>query len=200
MSSNLAAHSAAGVFADAEGMKNRTHDNCFRVPTLSGEEVDLVNPCVNSIRVIDIATGLSNTCRYAGQVSSYYSVAQHSVLLSDMVSHKIAPYALLHDGAEAYMHDLGPAIKMLVGSIYRPLEDRLQHAIYSAFGLSAMSPEELEALKRADRQIAQVEMRWLRFGSEPSIAGELSFPPDVVPLDPVRAKEQFLDRFHELFS
>ncbi|WP_413460612.1 hypothetical protein [Herbaspirillum huttiense] len=56
---------------------------------------------VQDIELADIAQGLSNICRFNGQVSHFHSVAAHSVLVCDMVEGKRNKiFALLHDSSE----------------------------------------------------------------------------------------------------
>ena len=172
------------------------------VPTASGLHVNLIAPEPGSFRITDICAGLGNTCRYAGQLDQFYSVAQHSVIVSRITAPRLAPYGLLHDAAEAYMHDLGPAVKELVGSQYRPVEDRLQDAIYAAFGLPALNVADKAHIKWADKRAAAAEMRHFRFNCvEPlACASDLDADEPIIPLDPRPAKALFMDRFNELFS
>lgn len=48
----------------------------------TGRHIDFVNITPDQICIEDIARGLSNECRFAGQLESFYSVAQHSVYVS----------------------------------------------------------------------------------------------------------------------
>lgn len=170
----------------------------FCVPTVSGRVVNIFEPKQASIHIRDIAVGLGNTCRYAGQIEQFYSVAQHSVLVSLLVPPALAQYGLLHDAAEAYLHDLAPAVKFLVGPLYRPVEDRLQDVIFEAFGLPLLPEADKALIKLADMRVAKAEMRSFNFES---VGGERcmteEFEP-VIALDPVSARVQFMDRFNEL--
>lgn len=51
--------------------------------TASGRMFWPVDPRPEDVEINDIAHALSLTCRYCGHVREFYSVAQHSVLVSD---------------------------------------------------------------------------------------------------------------------
>lgn len=180
------------------GYYNASHE----VPTLSGQRVNVLNPDPSTIRIVDISAGLSNCCRFVGQLASFYSVAQHSVVVSRIVQPRLAAYGLLHDATEAYMHDLGPAVKNLVGPLYRPVEDHLQEVIFRAFGLAPLSAEDKALLKWADRQANAAEMRHFGIAPvEPLAHGlESTLDEPIIPLDPRPARQAFLDQFNTLFG
>lgn len=77
--------------------------------TFSGEKFFPLNPQTATIKIEDIAHALSLTCRFGGHCKQFYSVAQHSCLVSDNCSDKLG--GLLHDAAEAYLVDLPRPIK-----------------------------------------------------------------------------------------
>lgn len=62
--------------------------------TASGRHIDLLAPCPDEIMIEDIALGLSRECRFSGQTREFYSVAQHSVLVSLIVPEEFALPAL----------------------------------------------------------------------------------------------------------
>lgn len=178
-----------------------TYNARLEVPTLSGQRVNLLNPDPSTIKIVDISAGLSNCCRFVGQLANFYSVAQHSVVVSRIVHPRLALYGLLHDATEAYMHDLGPAVKNLVGSLYRPIEDQLQEVIFRAYGLPPLSAEDKAHLKWADRQANAAEIR--HFGiapAEPLLVGlDHMLDEPIIPLDPRPARICFTTRFDELY-
>lgn len=113
----------------------------------------------------DIARGLSHLCRFAGQLPRFYSVAQHSLLVAQLVNKEHRRLALLHDASEAYMGDLSRNLKhhpLLEG--YRLLESRLQSTIYVAFDVDMPlgDPSVHKHLKVADDLAAIFEHVSLR--------------------------------------
>src|SRR5438045_614950 len=84
----------------------------------SGDFVDLADPRPEMIHLRDIAHHLAMTVRYAGGIARFYSVAEHSALVHDLIPKLVDPArqptymvqlqraALLHDAPEAYLHDL----------------------------------------------------------------------------------------------
>jgi 5'-deoxynucleotidase YfbR-like HD superfamily hydrolase len=86
-------------------------------------------------------------------------VAQHSVVVVDLVRRLTAPRrdtelelaALLHDASEYVTHDLITPLKAVVGDVFKEVEDRLMVAVHVRFGLPSRLDIERKALiKRAD--------------------------------------------------
>lgn len=114
--------------------------------TISGRKVDYENPDPNEIYIEDIAHGLAHTCRYAGQVPYHYSVAQHSLLVAQLVwmmsgSEVAALGGLMHDASEAYIVDIPAPLKHLECMAgYRAVEERLMRVISEKYRFWAGSP------------------------------------------------------------
>lgn len=156
------------------------------------------DPQPDDVRIEDIAHALSQLCRFAGHTRSFYSVAQHSVLVSLLCDPKDALWGLLHDASEAYLCDLPRPVKHsdhLTG--YRALEEQVQAAVARKFAL----PESMPAsVKSADGVLLRVEQRDLMnmpAGWAPSepLAWQVQ---RLVPMGPAEAKQRFLWRFEEL--
>lgn len=109
------------------------------------------------IHIATIARGLANICRYAGQVDGYYSVAEHSVLMSRMVAEEHAAEALMHDAAEALIGDIRKPLKAIWPE-YKALEEKLERFIAQRFGLQYPRHPDI---KDADNRIIWLEQRKL---------------------------------------
>lgn len=167
--------------------------------TRSGRRFDPIDPQPEMIDLLDIAHGLSNECRYSGQCRQFYSVAQHSVLVSEIVPHEIALEALLHDATEAYIKDIPRPIKALLPD-YRRLEARVDAAIRLRFGLPAQTSPDI---KHADLVLLATERRDLM----PATGGQWESIHGIKPLEQTiraahtsRAKLLFLERALEILQ
>ena len=164
------------------------------IQTYSGLILNPFSPKDSEIKVEDIAHSLSNICRFNGHVSEFYSVAQHSVFVSELCV-KSPKHGLLHDASEAYMHDIASPIKRS-GAFYhyRVLEKKLQKIIYEKFGLEEEPPE----LKQADLIALSVE--GINFMKNKEPYGDNLIEKELIPLPPKQAKQLFLDTFEKLFG
>lgn len=123
--------------------------------TLSGSHFDYLNPNPASICIKDIARALSHECRFAGHLPAFYSVAQHSVVVSYLVPPEFALEALLHDAVEAYCKDIPAPLKRLLPD-YRAIENHIDQTIRQVFKLPALQSKEV---KHADLVALATERR-----------------------------------------
>lgn len=127
--------------------------------TYSGRVFHPLAPQPEQVAIIDIAHSLANQCRFAGHCRVHYSVAQHSVYVSDLlrplgVEAQLA--GLLHDAAEAYLVDLPSPVKVFMTE-YCASEKIVTAAIWKAF--EVLVPENTAAIKTADNIVLATEMR-----------------------------------------
>lgn len=110
------------------------------VQTFTGRAFYPLDPRPADIDIRDIAHHLSMICRYNGAVRRFYSVAEHCVLLCQVVTDRLPDdssqqlQALMHDAAEAYLCDVVRPVKVALAG-YREAEQRVERAIAERFGL-----------------------------------------------------------------
>lgn len=111
-----------------------------QILTHTGKLFDLALPDANLIDPRDISHALAQICRFNGHTRTFYSVAQHSCIVADLVpnEHKLA--ALLHDAPQAYLGDLVRPLKRFMFS-YQHTEDLVWQAICGAFGVDTELPQ-----------------------------------------------------------
>ncbi|MGJ5149840.1 phosphohydrolase [Bradyrhizobium sp. HKCCYLR1023] len=163
--------------------------------TAGGRAFWPLDPRPNEIDIEEIAHALGMLCRYGGHCLRFYSVAEHSVLLSRAAPKPHKKWALLHDASEAFLHDLVRPVKRSVTG-YAELEADVMRAVCVRFKLHLDMPSIIKLLDRrllADEQIqnmAPAPMPWSDM-AEP-LGMTLQF------WSPERAKREFLDEFERL--
>jgi 5'-deoxynucleotidase YfbR-like HD superfamily hydrolase len=173
------------------------------IQTLSGRRVNPLDASPEDIDAGDIARALSNTCRFGGHSKAFYSVAQHSSIVCDLLEQRGATpdelmAALLHDAAEAYLGDLPHPLKHRseLGAAFRVAEKRLEAVIAERFAL----PEAAARVKPIDRALLAAERRTF---SEvtwhwPELDGAEEIEIEIEPWPPARAQEEFTRRYERI--
>lgn len=179
--------------------------------TASGVVFNLIEPRAEDVRIVDIAHGLSMTCRWAGHTSVFYSVAEHSTRVSMRCDRIDALAGLLHDAAEAYLGDVSAPLKRRLPE-YQAIEDRLLAVIFERFGLPVGVPASVKQADRDELENDRVTLTQLRTafpGAAPGVVGKppacfgwwearwrflyranelgLDVPRDLLPIDDARA-------------
>jgi len=160
------------------------------IETYTGRTINPLDPDPGSIFIDDIAHSLANQCRFTGHTRNFYSVAQHCVLVADVVQDETLKLtALLHDASEAYLSDIARPVKMMpkFGDLYREYEERLEQAIAKNFGLEWPWPKEI---KEADNILLRAEQIDLMFGIFRHEAPE--YGKKIIPWPPTEARAQFM--------
>ena len=161
----------------------------------TGRYFDFLNP--QPLTIGEVAHALSNLCRFTGHCTSFYSVAQHSVLVSHLLPDELAAQGLLHDAVEAVMGDMSGPLKRLFPQ-YKELEHRIEAVVLAGFGL----PVQLDPrVKRADLQALRTEQEHLmrkEGGLWTCLDGIEPAPIAITPLCPEAALQVFLARAAEL--
>lgn len=161
----------------------------------SGFVLDLSAPDATDLPITDIAQCLASQPRWGGAARPWYSVAEHSVMTSHLVSPALAYSALMHD-SEEFLGDWPSPAKVMLGQDHvkarmKPVKDALRRR----FGFQ----DERSEIKHADLVCMATELRdllpaaWMDWGHLPA-----PYPGRIHPVGPERAYELFLARFDEL--
>jgi len=171
--------------------------------TVSGRWVNPFDPDPEQLDAGDIARALANQCRFGGHSRVFYSVAQHSVIVSRLVEQgggdaEDAFAALMHDATEAYLGDMPHPLKHRspLGAAFKAAEEHLERAIRERFRIKPDVPE----IKPADRALLATERR--AFSAEdwhwPELDGVEPVDLELTAWSPDDAARAFAERFAEL--
>lgn len=179
------------------------------ISTYTGKQFDWRNP---EFDMEDIVHSLSNLCRFNGHCLRFYSVAEHSVLVSYLCEHAGGDpmEALLHDACEAYVGDVPSPLRQFMPD-HKKVEEALETKFRKEYNLP---PSKTEECAVADRAAAILEGQRLM---RPEIYKQwLNFPEDAIKLsedwietkgweymwnlgvDPYTARDMFIRRYAEL--
>lgn len=174
------------------------------IEAFSGKMLYPLAPRVSDVDIKDIAHALGNKCRYTGHCREFYSVAQHSVLVSEFVERPLALAGLLHDASEYILPDVASPVKSRLKG-FREIEEGVLDAVFKHFGILSVRYDEeaMKEIKRADLAVMAIEVRDL-MPANPEYWKSLPEPDpyrDVLePWSPKEAKRRFLDRYEQVIS
>jgi hypothetical protein len=154
------------------------------------------------VSIHTIAHALSNICRFGGHCSEFYSVAQHSVVVSRILANAgfdtgLQMMGLLHDASEAFVGDMPSPLKHMCAD-YSAVEKRVESALMDSFGYPHTHPHEI---KKADLVALAMEDRDLMPKHSDVwgiLEGVTPMIDTITPLPPLAARELFLCRYEEL--
>lgn len=168
------------------------------IGTYTGGNVHPLDPDPATIELPDIANGLANTCRYAGQCQFYYSVGTHSCYVSEELAvhgPRVQLYGLFHDAAEAYVSDVPRPIKREIET-FQQIEDRILDAVWDRLGVPAPAESEWATVMDADDRLFHYEADTLLADFESPSVPDL--PYELSTCSPEAVRERFLDRAETL--
>lgn len=181
--------------------------------TYTGRQFWPLDPRAEDVCIRDIAHHLSLICRFNGACRAHYSVAQHSVMVADILPPPLKFYGLLHDATEAYVGDMVRPLKRSMPE-YQQVENLVWLAIVEKFKImkpvdyaytppeQAGSVEILDAdghVKLADNIALMTERRDLLVKSPKAWSTQAEpLPTCIRPLAARDAEIQFLEMFDEL--
>lgn len=185
------------------------------VQTYSGALVDLHAPKSETIRLEDIAHHLSLQCRFNGATRQFYSVAQHSVHVLEIVrlipmlernngvsldlglialqphaSREELTWALLHDAGEAFVGDVVSPVRAMLHGAHHEVERRILDRIMTDLGMGLEMPE---LVRVADELALASEARDLLVGGPTWPTRPCAWIPTVKPWSPKKARRRFLE-------
>jgi len=165
--------------------------------TYTGKKFWIFDPKKEEIDIKDIAHSLALQCRFNGQCKKFYSIAQHSILVSKLVSEDQALAALLHDAPEAYIGDIIRPLKKFLPK-FKKIELKIEKIIFKKFGVKNVNQEEI---KKVDNIALVTEKRDLMRDLVEKWIEEENHKPHhekIIPFNPEESEKKFLDRFEEL--
>jgi len=148
--------------------------------TVSNKKVDFLNPDPELIDIHDIAHSLSFQCRFTGHMKTFYSVAEHSMLVADLCPKESKLHGLLHDATEAYLGDVSHNLKKLL-PFYKTIEKRWEEAISKKFDFSL---RDSVLVKKFDNEALAIEKQ--SFKNRQTYSSDIHF-----------VREQFLEKYYE---
>jgi 5'-deoxynucleotidase YfbR-like HD superfamily hydrolase len=173
------------------------------ISLLSGARMNYHYPEKSDVTIEDIASALSNNCRFSGHLPRFYSIAQHLVNTSYIVPEVHQFTGLMHDTAEAFTNDLPTPLKWEF-PVFKELEARIEAAMSKKFGFEFPYPKEI---KEADTimlilekfHVKEDESVWPNYEewTQEKVKPYLQYV-DLDSWQPRRAKREFLERYYEL--
>lgn len=123
--------------------------------TATGNQVDMAMPRVGSINLATIAHHLSLINRFCGATCRPYSVAEHSLLVLEILErqHHLSCNGLfaglMHDAHEAYVNDMAtPAKRQIEG--WTQFEGVFERLVRTAFGMHTSAKVIAAEIRSAD--------------------------------------------------
>ena len=155
------------------------------IHTRSGKKVRPLAMTPEMVDLDDIVHALTMKCRWTGHTSEFYSVAQHSVMVSLIAEERAERetkdgrlarlaglYGLLHDAAEAYLPDVAAPVKRYFAvdfggqrRTFSDVEDTILAAVQSALRVPPAPVMVHGSVAAADLDALAVEARDLMHGT-----------------------------------
>jgi hypothetical protein len=169
------------------------------IQDIHGRVVDPLDPKPEDFHICVIAWSLAMKCRFNGHSRKFFSVAQHSVLVSRYCNPENALWGLLHELDEVYFPDIPSPLKALFPGWEQTTGKHLEAGAKN-FGLKTPIPEDV---KYADLMVLHAEAR--DFITPCEIPWTDNLPgcdeiPKIVALTPEDSRLLFIARFCELMN
>lgn len=174
---------------------NEAHPDVNFITTFTGRKFHIFNTKPEDIHIRDIAHGLAMTCRWGGQCSRFFSVAEHSVGVAENCPEDVALLGLLHDAAEAYIGDIPSPFKDDISN-YRDIERAILKVIFDKYGVSGLN---YNPVKAVDERMMHTEAAILLPDSDWIAPSKIYHNHKIMGLAPAQAEELFLLAFSKLY-
>jgi hypothetical protein len=181
--------------AAGRGVKKMARNGDW-IQTSQRHQMYPLDPHPSEIDILDIAHALSNLCRFNGHTRWFYSVAEHSCYVSDILPSELKLTGLLHDASEAYLCDMPRPIKRSPGFAekYLEAEANLMKVIGIQFGFEWPLPE---PVNDADNRLLCTEALQLMAPLHPDWKDRYNVVEGltIAGWQPERARNEFLNRY-----
>lgn len=183
----------------------RENEKSLFIETASGGKFFYEAP---EFRIEDMAHAMSMQCRYTGHCTQFYSVAEHSMMVANIMQILDLgdPFeGLMHDGTEAYLSDIAAPWKAMLPD-YKVMEHTLEVKMRQHFGLSDnITPgcklaDWLALFVEANSIIPSKAANWIAPPGIKEQAAELYNSVRVWGYSPRAAKLRFLAQFDDYLS
>lgn len=172
--------------------------------TFTGEQIELLNPKVNQIHIVDIAHALACQSRFNGNGILPINLAMHCINVCNYAGGdttlRMPLKRLLHDAAEAYLGDMVAPLKYAVGlERYKEIEAMWEKVIAERFALKNLYDDDVRnsdiaALWYETKYMNTNATNWKIFeGQNLDTKGMVSLN-----VSYHSARKQFMDLFQEL--
>ncbi len=166
------------------------------ITTYTGKKFHYLDPQRDEVDIRDIAHALALTCRFGGHCGGYYSVAEHSIRVANIVRQGVKLHALLHDAGEAYCPDIPRPIKYDY-PVMKELDESISQSVMTILGVRSYDFPEI---READSTLLATEARDLMHNTNDW--GELPPPlkEHIKPMGWYEAEVGFLNYYEMLKS
>jgi 5'-deoxynucleotidase YfbR-like HD superfamily hydrolase len=162
----------------------------------SGGKFHFIDIESSTITIEDIAHNLSQICRYTGASRKFYSVAQHSCIVCDILPHSFKFCGLMHDTSESVTGDANSILKRLLPD-FKAIEKKVEKFMAKKFDIPFPYPA---IVKYADLIALASEMKFLMPGEDYKNIRYEPLPTKIIPWSISRSKREFLSRFRKLYK
>lgn len=169
------------------------------ISTCSGKQLNLLAPQSTQIDIEDIAHGLAYQCCFNGQTRHFYSVAQHSMLVAQLVPPQQRLAALLHDGAAAYLGEMIRPLRRLMLE-FQLIEKKIMAAISEKFGVSGFDAPSLQRAHSIALATEQRDLCWHSTEANELTEQSAPIPRRIEAMPPEEAKYQFTELLDHLLQ